>query len=89
MANNVAVDILTSVVSESHREGLRIETDDDRLLEAGSVLQFDNCYTGIPTMKRLYVKNTSVMAMDISLSSDRPDEVSPSRFHLIFLFSHA
>lgn len=75
VADTLAVDILTSVVSESHREGLRIETDRGSLLEGGSVLQFDYCYTGMPVYRQLRVKNTTVCAMDVSLSSDRPGEV--------------
>ncbi|CAM9323700.1 unnamed protein product, partial [Laminaria digitata] len=66
---------ITSVVSESHREGLRIETEREGLLEGGSVLQFDNCHTGIPVSRQLRIKNTTVQAMDISLGSDRPGEV--------------
>ncbi|CAM9873303.1 unnamed protein product, partial [Ectocarpus sp. 8 AP-2014] len=75
VADTLAVDILTSVVSEDHREGLRIETDKDGLLEGGSVLQFDKCYTGMPVWRKLRVKNTTVHAMDVSLGSDRPGEV--------------
>lgn len=75
VANTLAVDIITSVVSESHREGLRIQIDKGALLEGGSVLQFDECYTGVVTSRRLRVKNTTVMAMDVSLRSDRPGEV--------------
>ncbi|CAM9487045.1 unnamed protein product, partial [Ectocarpus fasciculatus] len=75
VADTLAVDILTSVVSEDHREGLRIETDRDGLLEGGSVLQFDKCYTGMPVWRKLRVKNTTVHSMDISLGSDRPGEV--------------
>lgn len=78
VADTLAVDILTSVVSESHREGLRIETDRGSL-EGGSVLQFDYCYTGMPVWQKLRVKNTTVHAMDISLSSDRPGEVRDKR----------
>lgn len=63
------------MVSESHREGLRIETDRGSLLEGGSVLHFDYCYTGMPVWRKLRVKNTTVHAMDISLGSDRPGEV--------------
>lgn len=73
--DTLAVDILTSVVSETHREGVRIETEKGLVLEGGSVLQFDKCYTGIPMSRKLRVKNTTVQAMDISLSSDRPGEV--------------
>lgn len=76
VADTLAVDILTSVVSDSHRDGLRIQTEGGEVLEGGSVLQFDNCYTGIPTPRRLRVKNATVKAMDISLGSDRPGEVS-------------
>lgn len=75
VANTLAVDILTSVVFETRQEGLRIENDKGGLLEGGSVLQFDKCYTGMPMSRQLRVKNTTVMAMDISLSSDRPGEV--------------
>lgn len=75
VADTLAVDILTSVVSEDHREGLRIESDRDGLLEGGSVLQFDQCYTGMQVCRKLRVKNTTVHAMDISLGSDRPGEV--------------
>lgn len=73
--DTLAVDILTSVVSESHKEGLRIETDKEGLLEGGSVLQFDFCYTGMPVWRRLRIKNTTVHPMDVSLGSDRPGEV--------------
>lgn len=78
VANTWAVDILTSVVSETRREGLRIETEGGRLLEGGSVVRFGNCYTGVATVRRLRVKNMTVMAMDIGLGSDRPGEVSCS-----------
>ena len=74
-ADTLAVDILTSVVCETHGEGLRIQTEGGDLLEGGSVLQFDNCYTGIPMSRRLKIKNTTVKSMDISLGSDRPREV--------------
>lgn len=79
VADTLAVDIITSVVSETHREGLRIETESRGLLEGGSVLQFDNCYTGYPMSRLLRVKNTTVRAMDISLSSDKPGEVCGMR----------
>ena len=79
VADTLAVDIITSVVSESHREGLRIETEREGLLEGGSVLQFDNYHTGIPVSRQLRIKNTTVQAMDISLGSDRPGEVSTHR----------
>ena len=75
VADTLAVDIITSVVSETHREGLRIETEREGLLEGGSVLQFDNCHTGMPVFRQLRIKNTTVQAMDISLGSDRPGEV--------------
>lgn len=75
VADTLAVDILTSVVPENHRKGLRIETDKEGLLEGGSVLQFDLCYTGMPVWRKLRVKNTTVHAMDVSLGSDRPGEV--------------
>ncbi|CAM9826222.1 unnamed protein product, partial [Ectocarpus sp. 13 AM-2016] len=78
VADTLAVDILTSVVSEDHREGLRIETDEDGLLEGGSVLQFDKCFTGMPVWRKLRVKNTTVHSMDVSLGSDRPGEVCSS-----------
>lgn len=79
VANTLAVDILTSVVSESSGEGLRIETEGGRLLEGGSVLQFHNCYTGVPAVRKLRVKNTTGVAMDVALSSDRPGEVRGGR----------
>lgn len=75
VGNTLAVDIITSVVSGSRREGLRIQTDAGVLLESGSVLQFDSCYTGVPMPRRLRVMNTTVMAMDVGLRSDRPGEV--------------
>lgn len=74
-SNTLSVDIITSVVSTSHHEGLRIETDRGSLLGGGSVLQFDNCYTGMPATRSLRVKNTTGVPMDINLTSDRPAEV--------------
>lgn len=79
VSNPSAVDIITSVVSESRQDGLRIQTDAGASLESGSVLQFDNCYTGVVMSRRLRVKNTTGMAMDISLRSDKPREVSEKR----------
>lgn len=88
VADTLAVDITTSVVSETHREGLRIETESGGLLEGGSILQFDNCYTGIPMSRRLRVKNTTIRAMDVGLSSDRPGEVYIYTIYAAFVRRH-
>ncbi|CAN0465867.1 unnamed protein product, partial [Discosporangium mesarthrocarpum] len=74
-SNTVAVDILTSVVTETHREGLRIETEHGEVLGGGGILNFSKCFTGVPTHRLLRVKNTTTVHMDVCLGSDRPGEV--------------
>ncbi|KAF0690204.1 Aste57867_18395 [Aphanomyces stellatus] len=61
---------------EHHREGLSIRDSNGSYLMGGSVLDFGDCYTGIPTSKVLVVKNMTEVALQIELLSDRPKEVT-------------
>ncbi|CAK4108569.1 unnamed protein product [Aphanomyces euteiches] len=61
---------------EHHREGLSIREPNGSYLMGGSLLDFGDCYTGIPTSKALVLKNTTEAALHIELLSDRPKEIT-------------
>ncbi|OQR83750.1 hypothetical protein ACHHYP_14319 [Achlya hypogyna] len=61
---------------EHHREGLSIREPSGPFLMSGSVLDFGDCYTGMPTPKIVLIKNMTEAPLHIELSSDRAKEVT-------------
>ncbi|KDO27419.1 hypothetical protein SPRG_07007 [Saprolegnia parasitica CBS 223.65] len=61
---------------EHHREGLSIREPNGSFLMSGSLMDFGDCYTGMPTPKIVLIKNMTEAPLHIELSSDRPKEVT-------------
>ncbi|OQS05935.1 hypothetical protein THRCLA_02005, partial [Thraustotheca clavata] len=61
---------------EHHREGLSIREPNGSFLLSGSIMDFGDCYTGIPSPKIVLIKNMTEAPLHIELSSDRPKEIT-------------
>lgn len=74
--NILGVTCKVHTILKEENDVFSIEYDSGLVLQTGQVLEFGDCYCGVPVTKRLWLKNTSKDELSFQINSNHPEEIS-------------